>query len=384
MIVSAAFKNFLALRDVQIDLEPFTVIVGPNACGKTTTLEGLHRMNSLRKGIISVITKQTDSNLLESAIIDPSEVISKGSGRFIDLSIQIKIGHETVSFSSRLDAPPLPSQGYWTFATNSPELGYKNEGVPYGNMTSISYDHTRLLEFLPESTFLRLNGSVMSRPSYSKNLNAYLESDGAGLATVCANLQLGDPEIFEKVQLSLQSIVPGLKRFRIRRSIVPRTNWFNVNLRDEPANLSDKGTGEELIFDFHHAENVSASFVSEGTLLALAILVASASNSNNQIILLDDIERGLHPRATRNLIHTLRELQQLNPNLQIVATTHSPYILNQLEPKEVRVATLEPGRGTLIARLEDHPDFEKWNEEMLPGELWSNVGEDWVRNLQKT
>lgn len=31
-----------------------------------------------------------------------------------------------------------------------------------------------------------------------------------------------------------------------------------------------------------------------------------------------------------------------------------------------------------VARLMDHPDFERWKDMMAPGELWSSLGEDWV------
>ncbi len=41
MIRKVTFKNFRSLRDVELTLEPLTVLVGPNSSGKTTVLEGL-------------------------------------------------------------------------------------------------------------------------------------------------------------------------------------------------------------------------------------------------------------------------------------------------------------------------------------------------------
>lgn len=41
MIRKVHFKNFRCLRDVELTLEPLTVLVGPNSSGKTTVLEGL-------------------------------------------------------------------------------------------------------------------------------------------------------------------------------------------------------------------------------------------------------------------------------------------------------------------------------------------------------
>jgi predicted ATPase len=41
VIRSVHFQNFRCLRDVELRLEPLTVLVGPNSSGKTTVLEGL-------------------------------------------------------------------------------------------------------------------------------------------------------------------------------------------------------------------------------------------------------------------------------------------------------------------------------------------------------
>ena len=142
-----------------------------------------------------------------------------------------------------------------------------------------------------------------------------------------------------------------------------------------------EGSGQELLFDFTNAESIPASQVSEGTLFALTVLVTAASSSADTVMLIDDLERGLHPKAVRDLMIALREIQKLKPGLQIIATSHSPYILDRLEAKEVRVVNLDPELGTLVAKLEDYPNFDKWRDAMTPGEFWSFVGEDWVKDL---
>ena len=42
MISKVSIHNFKCLRDVQIDLERFTIFVGPNASGKSSILQGLN------------------------------------------------------------------------------------------------------------------------------------------------------------------------------------------------------------------------------------------------------------------------------------------------------------------------------------------------------
>ena len=38
-------KNFLSLRDVELPLKPLTVLVGPNASGKSNILNALRLLN---------------------------------------------------------------------------------------------------------------------------------------------------------------------------------------------------------------------------------------------------------------------------------------------------------------------------------------------------
>ncbi len=52
MLQKVGFQNFLALRNVELTLEPFTVIVGPNASGKSSILEGIQRISYLRQSPI--------------------------------------------------------------------------------------------------------------------------------------------------------------------------------------------------------------------------------------------------------------------------------------------------------------------------------------------
>ncbi len=47
-------------------------------------------------------------------------------------------------------------------------------------------------------------------------------------------------------------------------------------------------------------------------------------------------------------------------------------------PEEIRLTTLKDDGSVACARLDEHPEFEKWKETMAPGEFWSMVGEKWV------
>ncbi len=368
MLRKLEVKNFLALRDVSIDLEPFTVIVGPNASGKSTILEALHRICALQFGQIRVLVEGGDfpEKLDNQAWISPNDILSKNAEPLIQWQIYY-LETEHVEITLKSGAPNFISSWETNFkflpsdrTQNNP---YQDSGGHFNNLPIR----------VSQSINLRPNGQKMALASYSPLKKPILESDGSGLATVCANIQQEQPDVFERIQESLRLVIPTVKRFRIRRTEATAKNFVNGGVA-----LNWTGIAEELIFDFVDADAIPAKYVSEGTLLALCVLTAAARFDGEALVLIDDLERGLHPKAVHDLVKTLRELQKVNPKLQIVATSHSPYVLDELEPHEVRVVTRDAEQGTIVGRLSDHPNFEKWKDAMLPGEFWSHVGEDWL------
>ena len=66
----------------------------------------------------------------------------------------------------------------------------------------------------------------------------------------------------------------------------------------------------------------------------------------NALILIDEIESSLHPRAQRRLVRDLAERCR-ESELQIVLTTHSPYVLEELPP-EARACIIDTETGREI------------------------------------
>jgi predicted ATP-binding protein involved in virulence len=108
------------------------------------------------------------------------------------------------------------------------------------------------------------------------------------------------------------------------------------------------------------------------------LLAALHAPARPNLVLLDDLDRGLHPKAQKELIALLRGLLDTNPDLQVIATTHSPYMLDCMDPREVRMTFLRQDGTTECAELSQHPKFEQWKDEMTPGEMWSLFGEKWL------
>jgi predicted ATPase len=75
---------------------------------------------------------------------------------------------------------------------------------------------------------------------------------------------------------------------------------------------------------------------------------------DTSIILIDEVEASLHPKAQRRLIRFLLKISRLK-RVQVVVSTHSPYVLEEL-PQEARVMLMQ-GRGTVNVVYGISPEF---------------------------
>lgn len=92
------------------------------------------------------------------------------------------------------------------------------------------------------------------------------------------------------------------------------------------------------------------------------------------MILPGDIDRGLHPRLFEYLAPLLRDIAEQH-DINIVATTHNPYLVDAMQDHKDAVIIVEKKDGastlsTLASRMEDL-DYDSVDPDDLPlGELW--------------
>lgn len=168
------------------------------------------------------------------------------------------------------------------------------------------------------------------------------------------DLKMGnDVTAFNTFLAKVTRVVPALRGLRLKREI------------DGPV---DKYA---LSFDMTSGGELDADQVSEGTLLAVALMAATAFSDRPTLLLIDDLDRALHPLAQRELVRLLRAAVQTS-KLQIICTTHSPYILSEFGFDEVRVLRDIEGESRCMS-LADGPDAARWMKELDAGEYWSFI-----------
>lgn len=367
MIERAEFTNFKALRDVRLDgLGKLTVLVGPNGSGKTSALQALRLV--ARLGTVQLGDLVRDDECRDLLRRGSSSLAVEIGGQWSGVSGSLRT--EIVREESR-PVPP-PHSVYERFKRRlTVSLGGSSETTEDSNF--LLWDQRREVgESIARATLLRLDPAVLARVSYLDEVEPSLRENGSGLATVVGFLAQNQPGRHRELVEALTTIVPSVQAVRVRRA-----------RRSVPAELGEFSTGpawgDELVFDVRGADEVPAHAMSEGALLALGLLTVLLGPGQPRLVLLDDLDRCLHPLAQRDLVTVLRGLLEQSPDLQVIATSHSPYLLDHLAYDEVFVTTLSDEGETLCARFSDHPEFGRWKELMTPGELWSSVGEEWLK-----
>jgi predicted ATPase len=123
---------------------------------------------------------------------------------------------------------------------------------------------------------------------------------------------------------------------------------------------------------------VPAANLSQGTLTVLALLSIALAPQRPGLLCLEELERGIHPRLLRDVRDTLYRLSfpadwgdTDGRPVQVLATTHSPYVLDLFvdTPEDVILATREEGAAS-FKRLTDVPELREMLQNGRLGDLW--------------
>ena len=225
------------------------------------------------------------------------------------------------------------------------------------------------LRRLPESrlfwpsVLLRFRAEALARPSDVVEGEPRVKFDGEGLPTFLAYLANADRDRLQRLIASVREVVPAVEETRqtLRRSEPsPGRSEYQYMLE-----VKMRGAGW-----------IPADLLSEGTLFAFGLHAILHHPLPPRIILMDDIDRGLHPKAQKALISQIREIPN-EGGPRLVVSTHSPYILDELPPESVRIVRANES-GTRIRALTDHPEWHEWQGSMTSGEFWTYVGDEWL------
>ena len=313
MFESIQFQNFKALRDTTLPLSRFTLIVGPNGSGKSTELNSFFALGN--------------PNLLR-------ETRSVGVPENFIVSLTGNWKGEAIS-SVKTE---------W-----SRHAGDQGPYYPSGNARQIqkALDWTCLYSL--EVTAIA--APVLLQPRME------LTRSGANLAGVLDRLRDQNPERFEALNNQLGRWIPEFDRILFE---TPQGGSRSITLRTREGK-----------------HQIKAANLSEGTLIALALLTIAYLPEPPSIVCLEEPDHGLHPRLLRDVRDALYRLaypessQEKREPVQVIATTHNPYFLDLFRehPEEIVIAE-KVGLEAKFSRLSDRKDLEEILGDAPLSEVW--------------
>lgn len=106
-----------------------------------------------------------------------------------------------------------------------------------------------------------------------------------------------------------------------------------------------------------------------GTIRALALLAMLHDPHPPMLTCVEEIDHGLHPHALDVIVERLRSAAS---RTQILVATHSPALVNRLDPHELIVCERENETGSSHIPAIDSDTIAEMVQEsnLLPGELW--------------
>ena len=139
--------------------------------------------------------------------------------------------------------------------------------------------------------------------------------------------------------------------------------------------LDKKGSHIVLKFLTRYGEKLSADGVSDGVILSLAFLALAHNPTPPNILLVEEPENGVHHASLKDIVGTLKKLTE-EKGVQVILTTHSPYLLDLVEPEEVRVFTKDDEGAVHAKKMSEAPEVEDMKKHFMTGEIWSCLSEE--------
>ena len=214
--------------------------------------------------------------------------------------------------------------------------------------------------FIRPTEFFRLpsHGVAMESPGFP-HLMSQGES-GEYTASILDTLLRTDRKRFDQIEEKLCEHLPGLKGIAIE---TPESSTRRIDL------VLQGGL------------KMPASRASTGARLMIFFITLAYHPTPPGLILLEEPENGVHPKRLEQIVALLREITEGkhgNHAAQIIMTTHSPYLLDFIDPTKDQVITFrrEPN-GDRVAEAVDNDRLKDFlDNEFKLGEIWFNQGED--------
>ena len=393
MLATFTFSNFKSFRDAQLPLGPLTVLIGANAAGKSNAIEALRLLSWLAQGqkLSSIQYAVNSADRVVRGRIE--DLCHRGQNQFglgcitddlhwnrLTMQISIREGELHIS-AEKIDELPAtvplynmdqPSTGlntdagvaYNNFARggNKPHITVSDQTAVFAQLESavrFESTHRKAQETIPEvakrfqlllSNILFLDPAPARMREYSFTNDKRLLGDGTNLSSVLHRLWGADADAQAEPYLTQRAAILAFIQS------LPEQDIAGLSFLDGPRGevmlqLLETFGGTPTPYD--------ASLLSDGTLRVLAIAAAMLSAQQGSLVVIEEIDNGVHPSRARHLLDSIRAIAERR-KLRVLLSTHNPAMLDALPDAAVPDVVFcyrdpETGASKLV-RMQEIPD----------------------------
>ena len=382
-------KNYRALRDVEFrDLTPLTVLIGPNGSGKSTVLDALDFLaEAVRGNLVGAWEKrerfrgmqtrdsgewviefeaeiQLDTSkprLLYKLVIDEADGVVFVSDESLT---EVEPNGKRIFFLDNAEPNELRNHGY----ENDFRLNIYSHDTAKGYSTSLS--STPLVArsgFFPEQMgkdwpsalaivkFFQPFRRVVFTDKHLKGFSdrgpqERLSADGENLPNLLYYYHREHSEVLQKITTLIQQRVPSLAEIQMEKTSDDR---LLLRFKDSPFKTP-----------------FPARFTSGGTVKLTALFALLYEPDAEGLLAIEEPENELHPQL---LYRLTEEFDKAAEKRQLFVTTHSPLLLDALDPQQVWVIYRGEDGYTRVKRTADMPNVPELAEDgSMLGYLWTS------------
>ena len=362
------FQGFRTAADVELDLEPMNVLIGPNGVGKSTLIEGLEILHKLAShdfvrplndehgGVTRLLRHGATELRLGIDISDDSTTMSydivllPGAGNFLVVNEALVCDGEWLMERNgqQLVLHPPVAQGFEPRSIplkTSALLAASLFSEPAGRMTRALAGIEVHVPFATQTRWFG-PGMVPERNMRTDSLvqaAGRLDRGGANLASAFHALR-NRPDWLDTLE-TIQLVVDD-------------------DITDVTTPATAGGGNIGLVLSYRTAGAVPAFALSDGTLTLLALIAIMRLDDGEaprSLLVLDEPDLHLHPGAVGQIVALLEECSARQP---VVIATHSDHLLDSLsEPaRSIVLCDLDEQRR-LRLRRPDRAQLDRWLKE---------------------
>lgn len=424
MLTAISLKNFKSYREARLPLSPLSVLIGANASGKSNAIEGMRLLSWFAQGqkltAIQYAVQSGDRMVrgtVEDLPFERSDVFGLGAetdaAEWNRLTMTIErradglhIVAETLTHegaSVPLYTLDQPSSGrstdcgvaYNNFAKGGkkPHVTCSDQQAIFTQLTSpatFEAAHKASRERIPPvvkaleqwlSAMLFLDPVPARMREYAFPSDSTLQGDGRNLSAVLYHLWGGDRDkAVEQARGETEPIKTQRQAILAFIQSLPEQDITELSFLEEPRG----GVMVQLTETFgDRSRPVDASLLSDGTLRVLSIAAAMLSAPEGSLVVIEEIDNGVHPSRARHLLENIRSIAQRR-GLRVLLSTHNPAMLDALPDAalpDVLFCYRDPQDGaSRVVRLQDVPDYpELIAQDSLGGLVTSGALERFVK-----